>query len=185
MRKLIAVFAVAAAVLAVPAGASAQQYVLKHPKREHCRAHYVRKVEHGNTSCTLRAPTTMVVSAESETSGGFAGEPLVTYIAVRAALWSRGTQLVGLPIRYTITDATTGQFVGSFVGLSNAFATCTLVTSFNAQFTVKYFAGEPVVPHSACALAAPVSIPAADLPRFAASFAGNSTYAPSDVQELA
>lgn len=31
--------------LALPGGASAQQYVLKHPRHEHCRVHYVRRVE--------------------------------------------------------------------------------------------------------------------------------------------
>ena len=68
MNKLIAVFAVAAVSLAVPAGASAQQYVLKHPKREHCRVHYVRKVEtvkvHGRkvkeTVCVYHAPAAPV-----------------------------------------------------------------------------------------------------------------------------
>jgi hypothetical protein len=44
MNKLIAALVVLVA-LAVPAGASAQHYVLRHPKREHCRAHYVKKVE--------------------------------------------------------------------------------------------------------------------------------------------
>jgi hypothetical protein len=32
--------------LAFAGSAQAKQYVLKHPKREHCKAHYVRKVEH-------------------------------------------------------------------------------------------------------------------------------------------
>jgi hypothetical protein len=34
--------------LMAPTGAQAKpakQYVLKHPKHEHCRAHYVRKIE--------------------------------------------------------------------------------------------------------------------------------------------
>jgi hypothetical protein len=58
------------AALAFPDGASAsvKQYVLKHPKREHCNAHYVKKVErvkkreHGKTVhvketfCVYRAP---------------------------------------------------------------------------------------------------------------------------------
>jgi hypothetical protein len=43
MNKLIAALAVLV-VLALPATASAQ-YLLKHPKHEHCRAHYIKRVE--------------------------------------------------------------------------------------------------------------------------------------------
>ncbi len=44
-----AVLLTIAVALIVPSGAQAapvKQYVLKHPKHEHCRAHYVRKVEY-------------------------------------------------------------------------------------------------------------------------------------------
>ncbi len=55
--ELAGLFTIAVALI-VPTGAQAapvKQYVLKHPKREHCRAHYVKKVErvkkreHGRT----------------------------------------------------------------------------------------------------------------------------------------
>jgi len=45
MLKRIALIAIALS-LASSGIAQAKQYVLKHPKREHCKAHYVRKVEH-------------------------------------------------------------------------------------------------------------------------------------------
>lgn len=186
MRKALIL---ALAALAIPAAASAatgKQYLLPHPKRERCKANYVKKVERGETWCVRLTPTTIGVSATSEFSGG----PTGTYVTVSADIWTgthghEGKELVGLPVRVTITDATTGAFAGSFPGVSNTFAFCTLVTSFNEQLTVKTFTGEAVTPHPACALAAPVSMPAADLDRFGVSFAGNSTYAPSSFQELA
>jgi hypothetical protein len=45
MAKRI-VFAAAAVSLALTGTAGAKQYILKHPKREYCKAQYVRKVEH-------------------------------------------------------------------------------------------------------------------------------------------
>jgi hypothetical protein len=65
--------AVAAAVLVLPSSALAsKEYVLKHPKREHCRVHYVRKSKtvhrriHGHrvkvheTVCVYKPPATPV-----------------------------------------------------------------------------------------------------------------------------
>lgn len=48
MRRGLVVLGIAMAGLVLPTGAQAatSHYVLKHPKREHCRAHYVRRVEH-------------------------------------------------------------------------------------------------------------------------------------------
>jgi hypothetical protein len=87
-------------------------------------------------------------------------------------------ELYGQPIRYRFTDATTRQTIGSFVGSSNLAATCTVVASANAPDTVQTLTGEAVAPYSGCPLA-PVSAPAADEIVLTASFAGNSTYAPS------
>jgi hypothetical protein len=61
--KLAAALAILVA-LASPATATANQYMLKHPRREHCRAHYVKRVEkvkvHGRkvteTACVYHAP---------------------------------------------------------------------------------------------------------------------------------
>ena len=58
------VLAVAIALLAPSMALGAKQYALKHPKHEHCRTHYVRKVEqvkvHGRkvkeTVCVYHAP---------------------------------------------------------------------------------------------------------------------------------
>jgi hypothetical protein len=167
------------AALALPAvaSASAKQYVLKHPKREHCKAHYVKKVEHGKTWCVYKALTPTSTEVTASIQGGL-GQPL--YLAVSGTIWpgkyGGGTQLVGLPISYTIKDATTGQTVGTFMGLSNLYATCTVV--YTVERGVWTFTGQAVPPYSACAVST-VTMPAADVPAFTGSFAGNSTYAPS------
>jgi hypothetical protein len=182
------------AVLAFPAVASAtvKQYVLRHPKREHCKAHYVRTVKHAKVHgkrvqqvwCVytppkpVLAPTETSVSASgvSSTPPGPAEEP--AHFTVSGGISAGNMALVGLPIIYTITDATTGQTVGSFTGLSNSYASCAVVLHENEQGTTVTYIGEAVTPYAGCALA-PVSMPAADTPLFAGSFAGNSTYAPS------
>lgn len=35
---------------------ASKQYVLKHPKHEHCKAHYVKKTKKGKTFCVYNAP---------------------------------------------------------------------------------------------------------------------------------
>lgn len=80
-RRAILSASLVLAALAFPVGASAsvKQYVLKHPKREHCKAHYVKKVErvkkreHGKlvkvkeTFCVYRKPTPAPVLAPAPT----------------------------------------------------------------------------------------------------------------------
>lgn len=196
--------AMASAILAVGAlafptvasAAPARSYVLKHPKREHCRAHYVRTVKHAKVdgkrvqqvwcvysppkpvSPTLAPTETSVSASETTLSPGLNPAERYTYFTVSGGISAGNMQLVGLPITYTITDATTGQMVGSFTGLSNVYAVCAVVPRDNAQDTIVTYTGETVAPYSGCALA-PTSMPAADVHMFTGSFAGNSTYAPS------
>jgi hypothetical protein len=70
--------------------------------------------------------------------------PCYSYYDVSAGLYYAGNsrQLVGQSITYTITDATTGQTVGTFSGTSNEYATCTVVVSVNAQDTVQTLTGK-------------------------------------------
>ena len=82
-----------------------------------------------------------------------------------------------LPVRFAITDVTTGKSLGSFTGTS--FKICTLATRVNEPNTVRTFTAEAFAPYPACALPAPISLPTADEYRLVGSFAGNSTYAPS------
>lgn len=193
MRKLVVLTGILLASLAGVASASTNKsYVLKHPNREHCKVHYVRTVKrakvHGKRVqqvwCVYSppkptpAPTeTSVNASETTVSPGLNPSERHTYFTVSGSILAGYTPLVGLPITYTITDATTGQTVGSFTGLSNVYASCTVVTS-GALENLSIFTGEAIAPYSGCALAR-VSMPAADVPMLTGSFAGNSTYAPS------
>ena len=193
---MVVLGAAVATVAAMPAVAVAAgphpSYELKKPSAR-CRTGYARQVrhvkkrEHGKTvrvrqvwcvyksspSAATTTPTSTFVNATLESNQS------MTWLDVTGSIYyGSGTQLVGQPITYTITDATTGQAVGSFTGTSNAYATCTVVYSLNSQDTVQTFTGEAVSPYSACTLGQ-VSLPAADTPVFSGSFAGNATYAPS------
>jgi len=195
------IFALAALTLpAVASASTGKQYVLPHPGRERCKAHYVKKVERvkvhkhhktvevKQTFCAYTPPpqdtmtptTTFVSASEATRSAGLEPAEQHVYFRVSGSILAGNMQVVGLPITYTITDATTGQMVGSFTGLSNAYASCTVVLRANAQDTIKTYTGEAVgpAPYRPCALA-PTSMPTGDVAVFTGSFAGNSTYAPS------
>ena len=63
--------AVVIAAMASPSAASAspvKQYVLKHPKRERCKAHYVKRAEHGRTWCVRLSPTYVAVAPSFNTT---------------------------------------------------------------------------------------------------------------------
>ena len=93
--------------------------------------------------------------------------------------YGAGSQLVGQPLTYTVTDATTGHQVATFSGTSNGYALCTVVYSINyPQDTLQTYTGEAVPPYPACSVGT-FSIPGADVAVVTASFAGNATYAPS------
>jgi hypothetical protein len=169
-RAVILVF-VALAFPAVASASTPKQYVLKHPKREHCKAHYIQKVEHGKRWCVRVTPTGMSLAVTSLTG---------SETIVQGLLWWGGTEKTGKPlanqtIRYTITDETTGKPIGLFTGRSNAF--CGVVTAQTG--TTDTFTGGPVSTYPRCTFAAPVTAPSADTLSVVGSFVGKSTYAPS------
>jgi hypothetical protein len=155
-----------------------------------CRHGYVRQVRHvkqhrrGKTVrvrevwCVHKPPTPTSVSLSAAFNTTY-NYPYYTYYDVSAGIYyDIDHELKGPQLTYTITDATTGHAVGSFVGTSNLAATCTVVASVNAQDTVQTLAGQAVPPYSGCALSS-VSLPAADEAVLTASYAGSSTYARS------
>jgi hypothetical protein len=186
------------AALALPAVASAsteKQYILRHPKHEHCKAHYVKKVERvkrkanrktvkvtetvcvyvkpsGPKPAPTLTPTVTTVYAFSEDNG--------FHVYVRGTVSAGGMGLVGVPITYTIRDFTTGQPAGSFTGPSDTHEACSIVYTTQGVGGVQTFTGESLYPDFVgCPLAAPISIPPLHLVELIGSFAGRSTYAPS------
>jgi hypothetical protein len=192
----------ALALLAFPAAASAspvKQYVLKHPKHEHCKAHYVKKVEqvkvreHGKlvkvkeTFCVYQAPKPAATPAPMPTTTGlivthnvFAFATPPNYFTVEAQILAGPlltAKLPGEPVAVTIMDTRTGQTVGSFGVISNA-PSCAVVETDNQAFTERIYTGEPVGPNPACALPR-VGVSAVDLAQITGSYSGRPGYAPS------
>jgi hypothetical protein len=172
MRRIATLTAAVFVSLAGSALASpVKQYVLHRPKREHCRAHYVKQVEHGKTRCVRPTPTAVFIPS---TIGAGPGQLQLQAFLFTGTRGHEGAEL-RLPVHFTITDVTTGKSLASFTGTS--FKICTLAAS--EQNTVRTVSAEAFAPYPACALPAPVSLPTADEYSFVGSFAGNSTYAPS------
>jgi hypothetical protein len=185
------------ATLAFPAAASASpvnQYVLKHPKREHCKAHYVKKVErvkvHGHrvkeTLCIYRAPkpapapTPAPAPAPAPTITdveAFRGESFPFHFIVSGSVKALyGTDLIGVPIMYTVTNQSTGQPLASFTEPSDPVQPCAIV--YSVEGNTQTFAGQSVPPYAGCPFAT-VNVPTGQIVVLTGSFAGNSTYAPS------
>jgi hypothetical protein len=198
MRTARTALIFALAALAFPAAASAstgKQYVLKHPKHEHCRAHYVKRVEqvkvHGRrvkeTFCVYQAPKPAPTLAPMPTTTdlivthnvfAFATPP--NYFTVEAQIVAGPlltAKLPGEPVAVTITDTRTGQTVGSFGVISNA-PGCAVVETYNQASTERIYTGEPVGPNPACALPR-VGVPAVDLAQITGAYSGRPGYAPS------
>lgn len=197
MGKLAALTVVLLISLAgVASAATPKSYVLKHPNREHCKADYVKKVEtvkvreHHKTvkvkeTLCVTTPTTTSVSASEITVSPGLNPPGRTYFTVSASVFAGNIRLLGSPITYTITDATTGRTVSSFTEAATAPGTCAVSLRDNAQGTVKTYTGEAVAytinsymgevvaRYEGCPLA-PVSMPAADVAVFTGSFPGYS-----------
>jgi hypothetical protein len=200
MRKgsMTAVVAAVALLAAVPTEAVATghpSYQLKKSSAR-CRTGYVRQVrhvkkrQHGKTVtvrevwCVYKAPSRTATNTDVDANATNTGTE--TDILVSGWIWygspnfgpPESVELKGQPITYTISDATTGKFLGSFVGTSNSAAYCSVVETMNAQGTIETFTGQALPPTSACALS-PISMPAADSAEFTGSFAGTKTFASS------
>lgn len=211
-RRTMLSASLALIALAFPSAASAstvRKYVLKHPKREHCKAHYVKKVErvkvreHGKlvkvkeTFCVYQVPKPAPTPGPAPTPApmptttglivthnvfAFATPP--NYFTVEAQIVAGPlltAKLPGEPVAVTITDTRTGQAVGSFGVISNA-PGCAVVETYNQAFTERIYTGEPVGPNPACALPR-VGVPAVDLAQITGSYSGRPGYAPSESKQ--
>ncbi len=177
MIRRAPILALAALAFPAAASASAQQYVLPHPTREHCRAHYIKKVEHvkgrKETVCAQLIQTFTLVTAEPVFGGD--GEKVVS--GEVGLVSGSGRDLVGVPIAYAVVDQSTGKQLASFTAVSNPVHPCTIVLGIPNELETT-FTGESVAPYAGCGFAA-VSVPTGQLAVLTGSFAGNATYAPS------
>jgi hypothetical protein len=107
---------------------------------------------------------------------------MTTWFSISGSVFSGGQELVGKPLTYTVTDATTARQVATFAGTSSSYSSCSIVYSVSAG--VKTYKGQPVPPFVGCNLQ-PFSMPAADAAVVTAGFAGDSTYAPSSSSQAA
>lgn len=157
----------------IASAATPKSYPLKHPNREHCKAHYVKKVERikgsKETLCVYVAPklATFVLLIDTQGDGHFSVSGSVKVVG--------GHDLIGVPITYTITNEGTGKPLGSFTEPSDPVQPCALVLTEHEG--TQTFAGEAAPPELACPIS--VSLPTGQLAVLSGSFAGNSTYGPS------
>jgi hypothetical protein len=188
---ILAVFA----AFALPAGASAaneRSYILKHPKRERCKAHYARRVKRAKVHdksvrrvwCVYArrkanfgpTPTFTFVTA-LERGGVLAEQP--PYETVSAAVdtygGGLGNRLLGVPVTVTLANHATGAALGSFTEISYA-APCTIVPQLSARSWV--LTGQAAATYPGCPITA-VTAPAAQGISILDTFAGNARYAPS------
>lgn len=168
----------AAAISLILPSATFGQYVLRHPGREHCRPHYVKKLERikgrKETVCVSAAParaTTFVVISDE-----WAGELGSRHTSVQGDIKVlEGHDLIGTPIDFKITNEATGQLLGAFTEPSDPPKPCAL--TLRVEGDTQTIAGEAAPPEEACPIS--VSLPTGQLAVLTGSFAGNSSYAPS------
>lgn len=182
-----------------PCRAHYARHFVKVTERKHGRTVTVKRAE-----CVYEAPKQLTVSTASgaptpsgapsplgtapspgipaptgtipTTSSVNVHDSMTTWFSVAGSAASGGQELVGKPLTYTVTDATTGRQVATFTGTSNSYSSCTVV--YSIQGGVKTYSGQPVPPIVGCNLTA-FSMPAADAAVLTATFAGDATYAPS------
>jgi hypothetical protein len=190
--RALTILAVVLAAAALPAAASAApgSYILKHPRREHCKARYIRKVKratvHGKKVRQVwcvsarhkltRAPTLTFLTV-LERGGVLAEQP--PYKTVEAAVDThrsgRGNRLLGIPVTVTFANHATRAILGSFTEASYA-APCTVVQELaGGQWVLK---GQAVANHPGCAIAT-ITAPGPQGISVIGSFAGSARYAPS------
>jgi Flp pilus assembly pilin Flp len=101
------------------------------------------------------------------------------YFLVKTSILDQAkSQIDGLPVTYSIIDATTQRTVATFPGSSNGQVNCTIVQTRDYRNNAETFTGAAVAPYQACGLGS-VSIPASDDVLLSVSFAGNSQYLPA------
>jgi hypothetical protein len=92
-------------------------------------------------------------------------------------VYGNDTQLVGVPITYTIADSTAARTLISFVGTADPYGTCSILISLYGN--TFHFSGQAVLPYHGCAFGE-FSAPGNDALAISGSFPGNEQYAPSD-----
>lgn len=191
--------------LALPTLASAtphKSYVLRHPNREHCKAHYVEKVERvkvrehhktvkvKETFCVYQAPKpapapkltpTFTLVTATEGFSPIPGQP--SYKTVNAAVDTYapapGNGVVGVPVTVTLVNQATGAVLGSFTETSDG-PSCAIAKELSGgNWALK---GEAVAGYSGCPMGA-VTAPEGQGIGIEGSFAGNAQYAPSASQD--
>lgn len=196
MRRWLGILiALAALVVSATADASASRYLLRHPKHEHCRAHYERRVEHVRvgghrvalTYCVRVAPREAPTSTHAvppapptlaSTLTLVSAENFPFQFAVSGSVRVLGgADLIGTPITFAIANWSSGQTLGSFTWPSDAPQPCALV--YTIQGLTQTFTGEAKDSDPGCPLAAPVSMPTGQIPVLTGSFGGNGADAPS------
>lgn len=129
---------------------------------------------------TPTTPTTPTIPAATgvvpTTTSVSIHKSMTTWFSVSGSVFSGGQELFAKPLTYTVTDATTGHQVATFGGPSGSYSSCTVVYSISGG--VKTYTGQPVPPMVGCNLTS-FSMPASDAAVVTATFAGDSTYAPS------
>ena len=194
-RLALSVAALLTAVSAAAASAAMPRpYLLRHPAHARCRTHYVRKIKVARVHfrrirhvwCVYRAPAKARAPSTPPPSGKAPTYTSVTpsYIPYPSSLavtgtivYGNGTQLLGLPITYTIVDTTAGRTLASFAATAGPDGICSFTISlYDNAF---HFTGEAVLQYHGCAVGA-FTAPANDALVISGSFAGNEQYAPSD-----
>jgi hypothetical protein len=190
MKRIVALLTGLGTLVPAPgASAASRSYLLRHPTHERCKAHYVRSLKaarvHGKLVrqvwCVYKSsldPTSISVSVG--TYGG-ADTGLPPFLAISADIWSSrhvgsGSELRGLPVLYTVKDMTTNQTIGSFRGLSNMYASCTVVKQLEGPTWI--YRGESVGGFPACSVAE-IRLPATHVAAVYGSFRGDAASAPS------
>src|SRR5262249_39635212 len=154
-----------------------------------CRRGYVRELRHGKKRC-ITATTTEVYAFRlrclrhggcrpANTNGAVRNlsiSALVTYSYHPAGYPKSPELLFGVPIAFTIKDATSGATLASFT-MEAQLGECVLVKASEGA-TVTYLG--QAYPHSPPACPLPrVSVPASDRVTLVGRFAGKANYAPS------
>jgi len=200
-RRAILTASLVLAALAFPvcASASVRQYVLKHPNREHCKAHYVKRVErvkvHGRkvkeTFCVYQAPKpaprptptlTPTITVVTASEGYFIpGQP--SYKTVSAGVdtlaAAPGNGVIGVPVMVTVVNQATGAVLGSFTETSYS-PSCSIAKELSGGNWV--LKGVAVSSYQGCPIGT-VTAPEGQGIGIEGSFAGNAQYAPSASKE--
>lgn len=161
-------------------GRKVKQTVCQHGHRPHGKPPFVHTAPSVVSPAPTPAPTpapaltptiTVVIANESASPEG------LTFFSLDASVIANNTDVIDVPIVYTLTDESTGQALASFTELT-PLEPCAIV--YTVEKGQQEFRGEGlgVPPRLACHLGV-VKIPEGQTVVLTGAFAGNSTYAAS------